>query len=60
MMRLIHLFILLKNYKNRFLQMTINKKRFSQIKNIQQNFLKKKTLSQLITNKIKCVRTNSL
>ena len=39
--------------------MTINKKRFSQIKKIQQNSHKKKRFSPMIINKNKFVQINS-
>ena len=44
--------------KNRFSQMIINKKRFSQIKRIKNNSHKKNRFSQMITNKNKWVQTN--
>ena len=59
MMGFIRLLIFIKTKKNRFSQMTIEKKRFSQIRNIQKDSNKKKRLSQMITNKIKCVQINS-
>ena len=59
MMEFIHLLILLKSYKNRFTQMIINKKRFSQMKKIQKDPPKKKRFSQMITNKNKWVQVNS-
>ena len=45
MMGFTHLLILLKSYKNRFTQMIINKKRFSQIKMIKKDSHKKKRFS---------------
>ena len=49
-----------KDLKNRFSQMTINNKKFLQIRRIQNDSYKKKRFSQMITNKSKCVQTNPL
>ena len=59
MMEFVDQLVFIESQENRFLQMIINKKRFSQIRRIQKDSLKKKRFSQMITNKNKGVKINS-
>ena len=59
MMEFVDQLVFIESQENRFLQMIINKKRFSQIRRIQKDSLKRKRFSQMITNKNKGVKINS-
>ena len=59
MMEFVDQLVFIESQENRFLQMIINKKRFSQIRRIQKDSLKKKRFSQMITNRNKGVKINS-
>ena len=59
MMEFVDQLVFIESQENRFSQMIINKKRFSQIRRIQKDSLKKKRFSQMITNKNKGVKINS-
>ena len=58
-MGFIHVLVLIKSYDNRFTQIIIKKKRFSQIRKVQKDSHEKKRLSQMITNKDKYIQINS-